>query len=338
MLEVDAAYDAAVSAFMRRAVLQEKKPFFFYFASHHTHAPQFASAWSTNSTRRGLFGDSLNLLDRSVGNVLDTLDELGIANETLVVFSADNGGSLHWHELGGVNGDLRCGKGTTWEGGHRVPTMVRWPSRIPGGSVNRGISASLDWFPTVASLAGVPLPANVPLDGMDLSPMLFAAAGRGGTAAQLRAAPSPRDFFAYHTTKGAPRLPDGGPGLMAFRKGGWKIHWYTQGSHCTSDYADDMCYAPLQNWTEAPLLYNVETDPSEVLPFSNSTTEFQQWAPALRAAADEYLSTFESGVSQIGKGSDAKTRFPCCSPDCTPRPDCCKCPPGNGAPPLRTSK
>ena len=86
MLEVDAAYDRAVSDFMTRAVTVEKKPFFFYFASHHTHAPQFASAWSNGTTRRGLFGDSLNLLDRSVGNILDTLDKLGIAEQTFIVF------------------------------------------------------------------------------------------------------------------------------------------------------------------------------------------------------------------------------------------------------------
>ena len=203
--------------------------------------------------------------------------------------------------------------------------MVRWPGKIPGRSVNRGITASLDWFPTIAALAGVALPAGVALDGVDLSPMLFAAAGPHGTAAHFRSAPSPRDHFFYHTTKAWPKLQDGGPGLMAVRKGAWKIHWYTQGSHCTSDYFDKMCYAGLQNWTQSPLLYNLETDPAEVSPFNSSTPEFIQWAPVLQAAADEYLASFTSGVSQIGKGSDASTRFPCCSSDCSPRPDCCKC-------------
>ena len=216
--------------------------------------------------------------------------------------------------------------------------MVRWPSNIPGGSINRGIAATLDWFPTIAALAGAPLIAGVALDGVDLSPMLFASAGPNGTAAQFGAAPSPRDFFFYHTTKGAPRLADGGPGLMAARKGAWKIHWFTQGSHCTSDYFDSMCYAGLQNHTEAPLLFNLQTDPGEVVPFKSSTPEFQQWAPVLQAAADKYLATFVSGESQIAKGSDAKTRFPCCSPDCSPRPSCCKCAQhGDGAAPLAES-
>ena len=89
MLEVDAAYDRAARDFMHDAVKVQKKPFFFYFASHHTHAPQFASAWSSNTTRRGLFGDSLRLLDRSVGGILDTLSDLGVDNNTLVVFSAE---------------------------------------------------------------------------------------------------------------------------------------------------------------------------------------------------------------------------------------------------------
>jgi arylsulfatase A-like enzyme len=99
-----------------------------YFASHHTHAPQFAPCQTADDSRgedglasncsspRGLFGDSLGLLDRSVGRMHMLLHELGIENNTLTIFSADNGGSLHWGILGGTNGDLRCGKGTLWEG------------------------------------------------------------------------------------------------------------------------------------------------------------------------------------------------------------------------------
>ena len=118
MLEVDDQYDRAVEQFIVNATSANKK-FFFYFASHHTHAPQFSGAAGTNLTRRGLFGDSLWNFDRSIGRLMDVLQRQGVDNSTLIIMSADNGGSLHWHDLGGVNGDLRCGKGTTWEGGHR---------------------------------------------------------------------------------------------------------------------------------------------------------------------------------------------------------------------------
>lgn len=312
MLEVDAKYDQAVEEFIRKSVAQQK-PFFFYFASHHTHAPQFASNNMTNTTRRGLFGDSLAMVDQSVGRIMDLLDELKVENNTLVIFSADNGGSLHWHDLGGVNGNMRCGKGTTWEGGHRVPTMIRWPGVVPENSIQQGITSSLDWFPTLCKLAGVDLPAKRIYDGYDLSTLLF----EGGKE-------SPRDTFFYHTTKNKPKLHDGGPGLMAVRNGPYKLHFYTQGSHCTTDYLDGMCYAGLHNWSSSPLLYNLEKDPGEVNQIGNKSDIYKSWVPKLKKIADTYLSTFYSLPSQM-PGSSAEKRFPCCNPQCNPRPHCCTC-------------
>jgi arylsulfatase A len=126
MLGIDDKYDAAFEGFVRKAHAQAQ-PFFFYFCSHHTHAPQFAPDDFRGYSVRGLQGDSLGLIDRSAGRMMNLTKELGIDENTLIVMSADNGGSLTWRELGGVNGDLRCGKGTTYEGGHRVPLIARWP-------------------------------------------------------------------------------------------------------------------------------------------------------------------------------------------------------------------
>lgn len=82
------------------------------------------------------------------------------------VFDGCTAGSLHWHELGGVNGAFRCGKGTTWEGGQRVPSMVRWPGVVPAGVAKTGLASSLDWFPTAMALAGVPRePTDAVSDG-----------------------------------------------------------------------------------------------------------------------------------------------------------------------------
>jgi arylsulfatase A len=152
MNDVDEEYDAAAAEFIRNAT-EKKRKWFFYFASHHTHVPQFGGVAETGYTLRGLQGDSLALLDRSVGRIVALLEELAISNETLVIFSADNGGARYWGpDVGGVNGELACGKATTWEGGVRVPTMLRWPGVVAAGSVNQELISSLDWFPTIAKV------------------------------------------------------------------------------------------------------------------------------------------------------------------------------------------
>ena len=112
MDDVDDQYDAALAGFVRSAVA-EKKRWFFYFASHHTHVPQFSGVDRTGYTLRGLQGDSLSLLDRSVGRLLGLVEELGIDQDTLVIFSADNGGARYWGpDVGGVNGELACAFGS----------------------------------------------------------------------------------------------------------------------------------------------------------------------------------------------------------------------------------
>eukprot|EP01043_Picozoa_sp_COSAG02_P000874 COSAG02_NODE_18_length_54986_cov_345.599322_8_plen_319_part_00 len=108
MLGIDDKYDAAFEGFVRKAHMASQ-PFFFYFCSHHTHAPQFAPDDFRGYSVRGLQGDSLGLIDRSAGRMMNLTKALDIDDNTLIVMSADNGGSLTWRELGGVNGDLRCG-------------------------------------------------------------------------------------------------------------------------------------------------------------------------------------------------------------------------------------
>ena len=131
MDDVDDQYDAALAGFVRRAVATKKR-WFFYFASHHTHVPQFSGVDRTGYTLRGLQGDSLSLLDRSVGRLLDLVKDLGIDQETLVIFSADNGGARYWGpDVGGVNGELACEFAPPFDlallagrrcGGARMPT------------------------------------------------------------------------------------------------------------------------------------------------------------------------------------------------------------------------
>lgn len=325
MLHVDDFYDASAAGFVSRAV-SARVPFLLYFASHHTHAPQFAECQSPGgrdgddvnlaancTSKRGLFGDSLLLLDRSVGRLHSLLDELGIAKQTLSIYSADNGGSLQWGILGGTNGNLRCGKGTTWEGGVRVPAVVRWPGFVRPGTVLTSLTSSLDWFVTFAAISGYTLDRGVVYDGWDLSGLLFTHEGQTADAGR-------RDRFFYHTSN-SPMAP----GLVAVRYGAWKLHFHTQGSHCVDTFPDAACYAPpLDVRSRGGLLYNVERDVSEVLPLSNTSYEYRQWAPVLWRMAADYAASVATAESQIAKGSSPE-RFPCCS-QCSPMPTCCQCP------------
>ena len=329
MINVDQFYDQSAAGFVRGAVVA-KEPFFLYFASHHTHAPQFAKCQTSGdkegddaelalncTTRRGLFGDSLALLDRSVDRMHALVEKLGAASNTLTIYSADNGGSLQWGILGGTNGDLRCGKGTLWEGGVRVPALVRWPGTVDPNTIVRELTSSLDWMPTFASLAGFELDEGKAYDGWDMSALLFTAAGQAAPAEAKR-----RDRFFYHTSG-----DEGGQGaLVAVRLGAWKLHFITKGSHCDKTFPDAECYAPAHDRRDdGGLLFNVERDVSEVLPLSTNSFEYKQWAPVLWHMAADYASAFAPHVppSQMTRGSSAE-RFPCCQ-KCEPMPTCCAC-------------
>jgi arylsulfatase len=166
------------------------------------HAPIFASPKFQGRSAGGRYGDVIEELDWSVGEVMKTLSSLKLDANTLVLFSSDNGGAYYLGEHGGSNGALRDGKGTTWEGGVREPFLARWPGRIAPGQVRHEVASTLDIFPTVARLAGAAPPAGTVLDGADLGPLLF------------EGKPLPaRDHFYYHAGE-----------LRAMRRGPWKLH------------------------------------------------------------------------------------------------------------------
>ena len=169
--------------------------------------------------------------DWSVGQILQTLRELKLAEKTLVMFSSDNGPWLAFHTHGGSAGPLRAGKGTTFEGGQRVPTLFWWPGKIPAGSVVAEMGSTMDLMATVAGLAGVKMPADRKLDSHDLAPSLF------GTGK------SPRNTMAYWTRAE----------LHAYREGPWKLHVKQR---------EPVHYGRVVE-LEEPELYHVEHDISE---------------------------------------------------------------------------
>ncbi|MCP3914710.1 MAG: sulfatase [bacterium] len=179
------------------------EPFFVYLPHSMPHIPLYASDAFHGGSPRGLYGDVIEEIDWSVGQITGALARNGVLENTLVIFTSDNGPWLQFKRNGGSAGLLRGGKGTNWEGGQRVPCVAHWPAGIPGGHVCRELVTAMDVLPTVAALTGA-RPAERKLDGHDVSALLFAEDG----------AESPTDDFLYYTSKGK---------LAGIRSGPWKL-------------------------------------------------------------------------------------------------------------------
>ncbi len=193
-----------VTRYTREAVkflrANRDRPFFLYLPHSAVHFPLYPGKAFQGRSKNGLYGDWVEEVDGSVGQVLDAVRELDLANKTLVLFTSDNGGSLRF---GAVNEPLRGGKGSTWEGGMRVPTIAWWPGRIPAGTESDVVAGMIDILPTLVRLAGGSLPQDRTIDGRDLWPVL---------AGQPHAQP-PHDVFYFYR----------GLELQAVRQGPWKL-------------------------------------------------------------------------------------------------------------------
>jgi len=179
------------------------QPFFLYLPHSMAHVPLFVSDKFKGKSKQGLYGDVMMEIDWSVGQILSTLKRLNIEKKTLVIFSSDNGPWLSYGDHAGSAKPLREGKGTTFDGGQRESTIMRWPGRIPAGTVCKEPASTMDILPTVAKLAGAQLPAHI-IDGKDIWPLM---SGKPG-------AKSPHEAFFYYR----------GYALEAVRSGKWKLH------------------------------------------------------------------------------------------------------------------
>ena len=180
------------------------RPFFLYLPHTMPHVPLFASERFKGTSKGGLYGDVIEEIDWSVGEILKTLKELDIDEKTLVFFTSDNGPWLGKGKNGGSALPLRDGKFSTYEGGMREPCIARWPAKIPAGKVCREFCATIDLLPTLARLAGAKVPTDRVIDGKDIRPLLFGRA---------RAKSPHKAFFYYRGNK-----------LEAVRNGRWKLH------------------------------------------------------------------------------------------------------------------
>lgn len=180
------------------------KPFFVYVPHNMPHVPLFAPDARRGQSKAGLYGDVIEEIDASMGSILATLKKHDLANNTLVIFTSDNGPWLSYGNHAGSAGPLREGKGTSMEGGVRVPFIARWPGQIPAGKECHEPAMTIDLLPTIAHATGASLP-KLPIDGKDISALLRNTAG----------AKSPHEAYYFYW----------GRELQAVRMGQWKLHF-----------------------------------------------------------------------------------------------------------------
>lgn len=208
-----------------------RQPFFLYLNYHMPHVPLFVAEAFRGRSEAGIYGDVIAELDWGVGQILTALRGANVEQNTLVFFTSDNGPWTVFRSHGGSAGILRGDKGSTWEGGNRVPAIFWGPGLVPPGT-ERGMGAGVDLMATIAALTGGQLPDDRPMDSVDLSPAL------------LRSTPSPRQVMPYFR----------GTKVEAVRQGNFKAHFVTQ---------DGFGLAPSRKVHEPPLLYDLGADPGE---------------------------------------------------------------------------
>uniref|UniRef100_A0A8C3KW38 Arylsulfatase A n=1 Tax=Calidris pygmaea TaxID=425635 RepID=A0A8C3KW38_9CHAR len=278
-------------------------PFLLYYASHHTHYPQFASQEYTGQSRRGPFGDALLEFDGSVGQLLQALEENGLANTTLVFFTSDNGPSTMRMARGGSSGLLKCGKGTTYEGGMREPAVAYWPGRIAPESPSDHV-----FLPAVPRSAARPLCCQA---GEVQGPLLH-------TRLVLPPLLTTDSFLRSRMVL-----------LSKAQREETDLHLGASfaGSFHSDTTPDQACHGltPLAPHLP-PLLFDLESDPAENYDLlqSGARPELLQVLKEIKLQKVLFEQRMEFGESQMRKGRDPALQ-PCCAPNCTPKPSCCRC-------------
>ncbi|MDE2731854.1 MAG: sulfatase [Bacteroidota bacterium] len=236
IVDPDAHVTTITEHFTHRAIefirAEPQHPFLIYLSHTRAHAPWMPNPRFAGGSPAGVYGDMVEEIDWSTGQVLAALEQAGLSDDTLVIFTSDNGSAPN--TAYGSNRPFRGGKGSTFEGGLRVPCILRWPARIAAEVVSGAMVNAMDLLPTIAGVAGAALPADRVIDGVDLRPILLEGGGM-----------EDRIFYYYN-----------GLNLQAVREGRWKLHlprspqmlvWWESGIR-------DL---------DAPLLYDLRMDPGE---------------------------------------------------------------------------
>jgi arylsulfatase A len=256
-----------------------ERPFLLYLAHTMPHVPIYASKDFVGKTERGLFGDVIQEIDWSVGQILEELQRFGLDQRTLVIFTCDNG---PWKVMGNHGGScdpLRGSKGTVWEGGVRVPFIARWPGRVPAGAECDEPAMTIDILPTIAHLIGAKLPDHK-IDGESILPLL--------TAEQDAKSPHEALFFYYQ-----------GNQLQAMRSGKWKLHFPHQYRNVKEPGADGKP-GTYEHPSTGLELYDLEADISETTDVAGEHPDvverLSQMAEQMRAELGDALTEREGNA------------------------------------------
>ena len=266
----------------------KERPFFLYVTPNMPHVPLHVSDKFRGKSERGLYGDVIMEIDWAVGEIFGAIKRSGLDENTLVIFTSDNGPWLSYGNHAGSAGPLREGKGTTFDGGHREPFIARWPGKIPAGTVCAEPAMTIDIFPTVARLIGAALPAHK-IDGLDIWPLFTGEAG----------AKNPHDaYFFYYDTNA----------LQAVRSGAWKLFFphqsrTMQGQEPGKDGTPGK-YKPLAVGHE---LYNLTDDIGETKNVAEQNPEVVQRLEALAETARADLG--DALTKRTGKGTREPGRW-----------------------------
>lgn len=269
-------YTDEALAFIRE---NKKRPFFLYFPHTAVHTPIVPGAKFAGKSANGRFGDWVEEVDWSVGRVLDTLRELKLDNNTLVVFTSDNGPWLIKGSDGGTALPLRGGKGSTWEGGVREPTLAWWPGKIAAGSVCDSITGTIDLLPTIVGLSGGTVPAEPVIDGRDIAPLLLGQTKEAGREAHF--------YFS-------------GYDLQAIRRGAWKLAVMPQKETMGAD-------ALKEDVGKEPRLYNLDEEIGEQ---TNRASDHPEVVAELLRLIETKRAEIEAGKRSAGEVEQPVMLYP----------------------------
>jgi arylsulfatase A len=243
------------------------QPFFLYLAHMYVHVPLFVPQRFLKQSNNGGYGGAVECIDWVMQVLFDELERQGLGENTIVIFTSDNGSRARGE--GGSNDPLRGTKGTTWEGGQRVPCIVRWPGKVPEGVVCDELVTSMDFMPTLARIAGTTEPTDRTIDGKDISSLWL---GEEGAA-------SPHETFFYYRNFN----------LEAVRKGRWKLH-VAKGTKFLSSETDPF----------DPELYDLEADIGETNNVIADHPDVMKELEAVVAAAKQDLGDAIHGIEGAG--------------------------------------
>ncbi|XP_023282694.1 steryl-sulfatase [Seriola lalandi dorsalis] len=296
------------------------RPFLLFFAFLQVHTAMFVSAAFRGTSRHGIYGDAVHEVDWSVGQIIQTLDRLGLRGNTLVYLSSDQGAHLEeisasGEVLRGWNGIYKAGKSTNWEGGIRVPGILSWPGTIPAGGQVDEPTSNMDLFPTVVHLSGASVPEDRDIDGHDLMDLLQGRVDRS------------KHEFLFHYCNAYLNAVRWHPHNSSSV---WKAFYFTPNFYPENETAcfhTHVCFCTPEYVTrhDPPLLFDLSRDPSESSPLTPDTEPaFRSVLAAMEEAVERHRRSVEPAESQMSAGK--LLWRPWLQPCCSTLGQLCQCP------------